>query len=72
MSTGTARERHEVNTRTQLTVPAGLATEALRRSGLSGDTGLAALARFALARLAGWPPPAARTVAARGNGMAAS
>jgi len=58
-----------VNTRTQLTVPAELAAEALRRSGLPDDTGLAELARFALARLAGWPKPAALAIARKGKGI---
>jgi hypothetical protein len=44
-------------------VPADLAAAAARRSGLPEDTALAALARFALARLAGWPADAALTVA---------
>jgi hypothetical protein len=53
-----------MNSRTQLVVPGELATEALRRSGLPDDATLAQLARFALARLAGWPRAAALVIAA--------
>jgi hypothetical protein len=58
-----------VNTRTSLTVPAELAADALRRSGLPRDATLTQLCRFALARLAGWPPAAALAVSkAKGKG----
>lgn len=52
-----------MNTRTQLVVPADLADAAARRADLPEDTTLAVLARFALARLAGWPNDAALAVA---------
>lgn len=53
-----------MNTRTQLTVPGPLADAAARRAGADLDgAGLAALARYALARLAGWPHTAAVTAA---------
>jgi hypothetical protein len=53
-----------LNTRTQLVVPADLAAAARRRAAdLPADAGLAMLARYALARLAGWPSSAAVTVA---------
>lgn len=53
-----------MNSRTQLVVPGELAADAFRRSGLPEDATLAQLARYALARLAGWPRPAALAVAA--------
>jgi hypothetical protein len=55
--------------RTQLVVPGELVADARRRSGLPEDATLAQLARFALARLAGWPVAAALTVA-KGKGRA--
>lgn len=57
-----------MNTRTQLIVPAELAAEALRRSGLPRDATLAQLARFAVARLAGASPAVALAVARKGKG----
>ena len=56
-----------MNTRTQLVVSSDLAAAAARRApGLPEDAGLAVLARYALARLAGWPHSAALN-AARGR-----
>jgi hypothetical protein len=49
-----------VNTRTTLVVSPTLADAAARRApGLPDGAGLSALARYALARLAGWPHTAA-------------
>jgi hypothetical protein len=56
--------------RTSLRVPGGLAADALRRSGLPAGTTLAGLAWFALAKLAGWPDPAARLAAGHKAGKA--
>jgi hypothetical protein len=49
-----------LNTRTNLVVSPTLADAAARRApGLPDGAGLSALARYALARLAGWPHSAA-------------
>lgn len=58
-----------MNTRTSLVVSPTLADAAARRAGsLGADATLAMLARYALARLAGWPDSAAREVARRTPG----
>lgn len=58
-----------MNTRTQLVVSSDLASAAARRAtGLPSDAGLAALARYALARLAGWPSSAALDAARKRGG----
>lgn len=55
-----------MNTRTTLVVSPTLAAAAARRAdGLGSDAGLADLARYALARLAGWPHTAALDAARR-------
>lgn len=58
-----------MNTRTQLVVSPDLADAARRRApGLADSDGLAVLARYAMARLAGWPHSAALDAAKRGRG----